>query len=324
VIASQALISGAFSLTMQAVQLGYLPRLPILHTSEQQEGQIFVGPVNRAIMVGSITLVLAFQSSSNLAAAYGIAVSLTMGITTILLSQIARRRWRWPRWRIVAVCGFFFVIELAFIIANMTKIANGGWVPLLLGAALLFTMMTWKRGRNLLADKMADMSLPLDELVASLRLSPPVRVRGTAIYLSASPGQTPSALLHNLKHNQVLHHQTVVLNVQGWRVPRVEEADRLEVQDLGEGMWRVTARHGFMETPDIPAALRACAPHGLAIEPARASFFLGRETIVATRENLPHWQAKYFAFLSRSSQSAMEFFKLPPNRVIELGAQIEL
>ncbi len=324
VIASQALISGAFSLAMQAVQMGFAPRLSIQHTSESQHGQIYIGPVNRAIMVGSIALVLHFQTSSALAAAYGIAVCLTMFITTILLSQIALRRWHWPVWKTALVCGTFGVIELGFIAANLTKIGQGGWVPLSIGALLLFTMLTWKKGRVVLSGKFSEMSLPLDELVESLSTGGPTRVRGTAVYLSASGGYTPQALLHNLKHNQVLHQKTVILTVQAERTPRVKPEERLDVQELGSGIWRVVARFGFMEQADVPEILASCAEHGLELQPQSISYFLGRETIVATRKNLPLWQARYFALLSRGSQSAMEFFKIPPNRVIELGAQIEL
>lgn len=324
VIASQALISGAFSLAMQAVQMGFVPRLAIDHTSESEHGQIYIGSVNRAIMAGSIALVLHFQTSSNLAAAYGIAVCLTMFITTILLSQIAMRRWRWTAWKVWTVCGLFGLIELGFIAANLTKVSQGGWVPLSIGAILLFTMLTWKKGRVVLGDKFSEMSLPLDDLVASLGQGGPARVRGTAVYLSASGGFTPQALLHNLKHNQVLHQKTIILTVQSERTPRVDPEERLEVADLGMGLWRVIARFGFMEQADVPAILASCAEHGLVVKPENTSYFLGRETIVATRKNLPYWQARYFALLSRSSQSAMEFFRIPPNRVIELGAQIEL
>ena len=324
VIASQALISGAFSLAMQAVQMGFTPRLSIQHTSESQHGQIYIAPVNRAIMVGSIALVLHFRTSSNLAAAYGIAVCLTMFITTVLLTQIAMRRWRWPAWKVWTVCGLFGIIELGFIAANLTKVSQGGWVPLTIGAVLLFTMLTWKKGRVVLGDKFSEMSLPLDDLVSSLGQGGPTRVRGTAVYLSASGGFTPQALLHNLKHNQVLHQKTIILTVQSERTPRVKEEERLEVADLGMGIWRVIARFGFMEQADVPEILASCSEHGLVIKPESTSYFLGRETIVATRKNLPYWQARYFALLSRSSQSAMEFFRIPPNRVIELGAQIEI
>ena len=323
VIASQALISGAFSLATQAVQMGLIPRLRVRHTSESEHGQIYVGTVNRAIMLGSIVLVLAFRNSSNLAAAYGIAVCLTMFITSILLSQVTIRRWRWPLWKTALVSGSFLLIESCFVGSNLTKVSQGGWVPLGLGAILLVTMVTWRRGREVLGEKFLALSLPLDDLVATLRQGPPVRVRGTAVYLS-SGGLTPGALLHNLKHNQVLHEKVVILTVQPQRVPRVKPEEAIEVAELGMGLWRVMAAYGFMEKPDIPSMLRACGEHGLQCDPDRASYFLGRETIVPTRKNLPIWQANFFALLSRSSQSAMEFFNLPPNRVIELGAQIEL
>ncbi|MCX6879854.1 MAG: potassium transporter Kup [Verrucomicrobia bacterium] len=324
VIASQALISGAFSLAMQAVQMGYLPRLAIKHTSESEHGQIYVPQVNRAIMVGSIALVLVFRTSSNLAAAYGIAVCLTMFITTILLSQIALHRWHWPWWKTVLICGIFMVIEVGFVTSNLLKIKQGGWVPLGIGAVLLLTMLTWKRGRAVLAGKFAEMSLPMEDLIGSLERGGVTRVRGTAVYLSTSVGFAPPALLHNLKHNQVLHDKTIILTIQAVRTPRVTGAARLEVEELGLGVWRVVARYGFMEHPEVPAVLVACAGRGLSCRPDQVSYFLGRETIIPTRRNIPLWQAKYFALLSRGSQSAMEFFKLPPNRVIELGTQIEM
>jgi len=324
VIASQALISGAFSLAMQAVQMGYLPRMAIRHTSESEQGQIYVALVNRAIMIGSIGLVLGFRSSSNLAAAYGIAVCLTMFITTLVLCVIARRLWQWPLWQVVGVCGTFLLIELSFVLSNLLKIMQGGWVPLAIGGLLLLTMLTWKRGRLVLAGKFATLSLPMDELIGSLQRGGATRVHGTAVYLSTSVGFTPPAMLHNLKHNQVLHELTIILTILAVRSPRVAEATRLEVAELGMGVWRVVARYGFMEQPDVPDVLLACAAHGLACRADQVSFFLGRETIIPTRHSIPLWQAKYFALLSRGSQSAMEFFKLPPNRVIELGTQIEV
>ena len=324
VIASQALISGAFSLAMQAVQMGYLPRLAIEHTSESEHGQIYVGQVNRAIMVGSIALVIGFQTSSNLAAAYGIAVCLTMLITSLVLCSIARRLWLWPMWKVVLVCGSFMLIELSFVLPNLLKIAQGGWVPMLIGAALMLTMLTWKRGRAVLAGKFAAMSLPLCDLIHSLERGGAMRAQGTAVYLSLAGGSAPPALLHNLKHNQVLHRTTIILTIQAARTPRIGEDERLEVTDLGSGVWRVMALYGFMERPNVPEILEACGRHGLSCNAEKVSFFLGRETILPTHNSLPLWQAKYFALLSRSSQSAMEFFNLPPNRVIELGAQIEV
>ena len=324
VIASQALITGAYSVTMQAVQMGFLPRMAISHTSESEHGQIYMRQVNRALMVGSIALVLSFQTSSGLAAAYGIAVCLTMLITTLVLSTITRRLWCWPLWKTVLVCGTFAVIELSFVIPNLMKIRNGGWVPLLVGAVILLTMLTWKRGRAALSAKFAKMSLPLDELITSLERGGVMRARGTAVYLSLAGGQAPPALLHNLKHNEVLLNVTVILTLLATRNPRVHADERLEVIPMGMGVWRVIARYGFMEQPDVPEILKACDAHGLACRAHKVSFFLGRETIIPTNKSIPLWQAKYFALLSRGSQSAMEFFKLPPNRVIELGAQIEV
>lgn len=324
VIASQALISGAFSLTMQAVQMGFIPRLRIEHTSESEHGQIYVAPINRAIMIGSITLVLVFKNSSNLAAAYGIAVCLTMLITGILLIQVAISCWKWPVWKAFLICGSFMIIETCFAITNLSKVKQGGWVTLGIGAALLFTMLTWKRGRQFLSDKFAAMSLPLDDLVDSFKRHAPVRVRGTAVFLSSSTMATPGALLHNLKHNKILHEKVIILTLQTQRVPRVKVGESLEVIDVGCGIWRVISSHGFMEQPDVQQILQSCATHDLICDPNQTSFFLGRETIVPTHKNMPVWQSRFFALLCRSSQSAMEFFNLPPNRVIELGTQIEV
>lgn len=324
VIASQALISGAFSLTMQAVRMGYLPRIAVRHTSEREHGQIFVPQINRALMVGSITLVLVFQTSSRLAAAYGLAVCMTMSITTILLAQLARTRWGWPLWKVFSVCGVFITIELAFVSSNLLKIVNGGYVPLLVGGALLVTMLTWKRGRSVLGEKFGSICLPLKDLIASLERGGVTRVRGTAVFLTAASGIAPPALLHNLKHNKVMHDATVILTIQSVRVPRVRGKQRIEVEFVGGGMWRVLVRYGFMEQPNVPAVLAQAVARGLTCKLNQVSYFLGRETIVPTNRNLPLWQAKYFALLSRSSASAMEFFKLPPNAVIELGAQIEI
>ena len=325
VIASQALISGAFSLTMQAVQLGFLPRMAIQHTSESEHGQIYIRTVNKALMIGCLTLVIVFRNSSNLAAAYGIAVSLTMGITTVLFYFIIRRRWQWRATRANVLCSLFIMVELVFIIANCAKIMDGGWFPLVIGGALLFTMLTWKRGRNVLAKKFATASLPIADLVGSLAAGHgPRRVRGTAVFLAASSEFTPQALLHNLKHNQVLHAKVIILTILSERVPRVHADQRIEVQDFGQGIWRVTARYGFMEQPDIPGLLRSREIADIHIDPLQTSFFLGRETLIPTNKNFPFWQASYFALLSRGSQSAMAFFNLPPNRVIELGTQIEI
>jgi KUP system potassium uptake protein len=324
VIASQAMISGSFSITMQAVRMGFLPRIAIRHTSESEQGQIFVPLVNRTLMLGSIGLVLAFKTSSNLAAAYGLAVCLTMSITTVLFSHLALRRWRWPWWKVAPICGLLLLVESCFVGSNLLKLFNGGYVPMVIGVALLTTMLTWKRGRAALAEKFARICIPLGDLLNSLARGGAARVRGTAVFLTPNAGTAPPALLHNLKHNRVLHETTVILSIHNEQVPHVAERDRVEAEELGKGIWRVTAHYGFMEQPDVPAVLAACKPFGLACKLEQVSFFLGRETVVATNQRLPLWQAQYFAFLSRSSQSAMAFFRIPPNRVVELGAQIEI
>lgn len=324
VIASQALISGAFSLTMQAIQMGFIPRIRIEHTSESEVGQIYISPINRALMVGSIALVIHFETSSALAHAYGIAVCLTMLITTILMVQIARRCWNWSTPKIAIVCGIFLMIESCFAFANLSKIMHGGFIPLIIGAALLYIMLSWKRGRDVLSKKYAAISIPVEDLIVSFQRKSPTRVAGTAVYMTSSAVATPGALLHNLKHNKVLHEKVIILSLASARVPRVALEDALKIEELGNGVWRVIATCGFMEQPRVPQILKQCAEHDLECNLDKVSYFLGRETIVATNKNMPIWQARFFSLLSRSSQSAMEFFQLPPNKVIELGAQIEL
>jgi KUP system potassium uptake protein len=325
VIASQALITGAYSLGMQAVQLGYAPRIEIDHTSAHEFGQIYVPSINWVLMAACIGLVLGFRSSTGLAAAYGIAVTTTMVITTLLFYVVTRERWGWSRARAVAIAGGFLVIDTAFLAANVPKIPHGGWFPLLVAAVVFTLMSTWQAGRALLGKRMRETILPLDDFLGNIALHPPQRVPGTAVFLYRNPNGTPPALLHNLKHNHVLHAQVVVLFVETAEVPHVDPAERVETTRLDEGFFRMIVRFGFMEDPVVPPVLAAVEVPGLDLAPLKTTFFLGRETLIPTeRPGMALWREKLFTIMARNARSAASFFKLPPNRVIELGAQIEL
>jgi KUP system potassium uptake protein len=324
VVASQALISGAFSLARQAVQLGYVPRLTVVHTSEEEHGQIYVPEVNAALMVGTLLIVLGFRNTANLGAAYGIAVTGTMAITTLLFAVIARQRWGWSLGRVAALTAFFLVFDLAFLGANVLKIAHGGWVPLLLALGLVVLMTTWKTGRALLRGMMHAASLPLDLFLDEIGRRPPHRVKGTAVFLTSDPDGAPVVLLHHLKHNKALHEQVVLLSVLAEEVPEVEDADRVTVAPLAHGFFRVTARYGFMETPNVPHVMQLASRDGVNAKPLEVSYYLGRERLLVTgKARMARWRKMVFVFLSRNAQSATAFFGLPPNRVVELGAQIE-
>ena len=326
VIASQAIISGAFSLTMQAIQLGYSPRLRVVYTSADVMGQIYVPAVNWGLMIACLALVLGFGSSANLAAAYGVAITATMLITTILFYRVARRRWNWPPAVAVPVAVFFVAIDLAFFGANMLKIAHGGWFPLLVSGIILYLMLTWRRGRKVLGKRVKDMTVPLDLFLGDLATQKIHRVPGTAVFMSSNPTGTPLALLHNLKHNKVLHRQVVVLTVVTEETPYVTAAaDRAEVKKLDEGFWRIKLRYGFMERPDVPAALAGIDGSDLRLDPMRTTYFIGRETILsmATPE-LPRWRGAIFAWMTRNTGDVTSYFGLPPNAVVELGARVEV
>jgi KUP system potassium uptake protein len=325
VIASQALISGAFSLTRQAVQLGFSPRVDIEHTSSREIGQIYIPGVNRLLMVACIALVVGFRSSSNLAAAYGIAVTGTMGITTVLFYFVARSRFGWSRLRAGVPALFFLVIDLAFFLANATKIGHGGWFPLLIGAAVFTAMTTWKTGRHILAQRLSETTLPVDLFLQDVARTNTHRVPGTAVFMFGNPTGVPPALLHNLKHNQVLHETVVLLRVDTEETPAVDPARRVAVEDLGHGFFRMVMRYGFMEDPDVPGVLAEVKHCGLELRPMRTTYFLGRETLIASkRPGMAVWREQLFAVMSRNARTATSFFGLPPNRVVELGAQIEL
>lgn len=326
VIASQAIISGAFSLTMQAIQLGYMPRLRVNYTSERVIGQIYVPVVNWALMLSSIGLVLGFGTSSHLAAAYGVAITTTMLITTILFYVVARRRWHWPAAAAVPVAAFFIIIDLAFFGANMIKVAHGGWFPLLVSTAILFLMLTWRKGRRVLGQRLGKICLSLDDFLPSVKDQSIRRVPGIAVYMSGNRSGTPLALLHNLKHNKVLHQQVVLLTVRTEEVPFLADArDRVSLEKREEGFWRVQVHFGFMEKPDVPAALESVKEPGLRFNPMRTTYFIGRETILATRKlGLSAWRGSLFAWMTRNAGDVTSYFCLPPNSVVELGARVEV
>ncbi len=324
IIASQALISGAFSLTRQAIQLGYSPRLDIQYTSSQHQGQIYIPQVNWGLMFATLGLVLGFRTSSALAAAYGIAVTLTMLITTMLAYLVARGAWGVPRAVAGSVALFFLVIESAFFGANLTKIAHGGWFPLVIGAIVYTGLSTWKRGRALLAERMRERLYPFDRFMHDIEAYPPLRVTGTAIFMTSNLQGTPPTLLHNLQHNKVLHERVILLTVVTNDVPHVTPEDRTKVDPLGQGFYRLTLRYGFMEEPDVPDALREASERGFPIDLADTTFFLGVETLLATRRpGLPLWRERLFVLIARNAVRANAFFKIPPERVVELGMQVE-
>ena len=340
IVASQALISGAFSLTRQAVQLGYSPRVTIIHTSHTEAGQIYIPEVNGALGVACVLLVLGFQNAANLAAAYGIAVTGTMIITTLLFHRVARDRWHWSPLRAGLLTGLFLVVDVAFFAANMVKIEEGGWFPLAVAAAVYILMTTWKRGRDKLADIVQQNSLPLSLFLQDIERRKPVRVPGIAVFMTSATGVAPPVLLHHLKHNKVLHERVILMSVITEEVPAVWEKDRIDSRDLGAGFYQVIVRSGFMETPNVPAVLRRLDDGDIKGSPGlvsimQTSFFLGRETLIATRYKrgasgpagdrwMSYWRKKLFVIMTRNARSATAFFGLPPNRVVELGAQIQI
>src|SRR5256714_6250887 len=330
IIASQALISGAFSLMQQSVQLGYSPRVQIIHTSQQETGQIFVPEVNRVLGLGCILVVLAFRSSSALAAAYGVAVTGTMAITTILFYVLARSHWQWSIWRAGAVTAFFLIIDLAFFSANMLKVFQGGWVPLAIALGIFTLMTTWQRGRMIVRSLLVDASIPLDALLKDLgdenpdKRFKPVRVPGTAVFLTSESKDAPLVLLHHLKHNKVLHENVVLLSIVSAQVPEVPIAERVEVTCFPHNFGRVKAKYGFMQTPNVPEILSLAAERGIIAKPTETTYYLGRENLIPTgTKPLSRWRKKLFIFMQRNSRPATEFFGIPPNRVVELGAQME-
>jgi len=326
IIASQAVITGAYSLTSQAIQLGYCPRIRINFTSERQMGQIYIPNINWLLLIAVVTLVLTFRSSSALASAYGIAVTLTMMIDTVLAFVVVRVLWKWNWLQAGLFLAAFVVVDFAFFSANIIKVLDGGWFPLVLGGVIFVFLATWKRGRALLYEKLKQDSMPLDAFIQSLAYGGPHRVEGMGVFMTTNPDGVPRAMLHNLLHNKVLHEKVVLLNVSVEDVPHVPEIDRVEVHPLPQGFFQVLVRYGFKDEPDIPQALALAGPLGLEYEVMETSFFLGRETIVprARVARMPRWRQVLFTFMFRNAEPATTYFKIPTNRVVELGTQVEL
>jgi KUP system potassium uptake protein len=323
-IASQAVISGAFSVTQQAIQLGFVPRLSILHTSETEHGQIYIPFVNWVLLVAVILLVLTFRNSSNLASAYGIAVTGAMLIDTCLMVVLFVAVWRWKLWTALAVASVFFLVDGSIFAANLPKVPDGGWFPLLVGAIAFTLLTTWANGRRLMRARMSEVALPIAIFAKSARNSA-TRVPGTAIFMASTSGGVPSALLHNIKHNKVLHERVVILTVQIEDVPYVDEDKRFEMKAMGDGIFRVILHFGFMQETDVPAALKSVNDCGGLFDMMHTSFFLSRQTLIASkRPGMALWREKLFAWMLRNSATAMEFFRLPSNRVVELGSQVEI
>jgi KUP system potassium uptake protein len=325
VIASQALISGAFSVTKQVIQLGYLPRLQVQHTSVKETGQIYLPFVNWGLFVAIVLAVVLFKSSSNLAAAYGIAVCTDMLITTILTFYVIRYRWNYPLALCIAATGFFFVVDFAFWASNMFKLLDGGWFPLLLGGAIFILMMTWHDGRRLLNASLRSDAIELPSFLDAVFVSPPVRVEGTAVFLTAEPGTVPNAMLHNLKHNKVLHQNNLFVTVRNHEVPWIGMDKRIEIEPLGHDCWRVVVHYGFKNDPDLPKALQQLKGRGCELDDMTTSYFLSRDTVIPTiGGGMAQWREKLFAQMHRNASGAADFLKLPNNSVVELGSKIEI
>ncbi len=325
VIASQALISGAFSVTKQVVQLGFLPRLQVLHTSVKDTGQIYIPFVNWGLFATIVLAVMMFKSSSNLAAAYGIAVCTDMLITTVLTFFVIRYSWKYPLWLCLSATGFFFLVDFAFWASNLLKLFEGGWFPLLIGAAILTLMLTWRDGRAILNEKRQEEAMDLSSFLEAVFVSPPTRVDGTAVFLTSGKGSVPNAMLHNLKHNKVLHQQNLFVNVQNHEVPWIDTKERLVVQSLGHDCWQVVIHYGFKDNPDVPGALEQLRGMGCEVSPMTTSYFLSRDSIVPTiGTGMAQWREKLFAQMHLNASSAADFLNLPSNSVVELGSKVEI
>jgi len=327
VIASQATISGAYSLTRQAMQLGYLPRLNVLHTSEKQYGQIYLPAINWTLLAAVLLAVIGFGSSSALASAYGVAVTGTMLVDTLLAFFVIRYRWGYHLLLCVVATGFFFIVDVSFFSASLFKVGDGGWFPLVLGTAMFIVMLTWRRGREILLGRLKQSSVPLKPFLESLLRDPPRRVPGTAVFLTSTPDAVPHALLHNLAHNKVLHERVIFLTVVVEEVPWVAAKERVHIEPLGDGCYRIMMHFGFKDRPDVPRALELCGPHGLEFALLSTSFFLSREVVIPTVRNgngMALWRERLFATIARNAGSVVAYFSLPTNRVIELGTQIEI
>ncbi|WP_413291546.1 potassium transporter Kup [Bdellovibrio sp. HCB337] len=325
VIASQALVSGIFSITRQAVQLGFCPRLATIHTSSREIGQIYLPFVNWALFVGVIWLVVTFKSSSNLAAAYGIAVTGTMVITTILAFEVSVHRWHWGLGKALAIFGGFLIVDLAFFGSNIMKVAHGGWVPLVMAAVIYLLMITWHKGRKILYARLKERSVSIEEFCQMILRQPPLRVSGTAIYMAGDPSGIPVPLLHNLKHNKVLHERVAILTIQTKDEPFVPKKDRVLIQEIIPNLYRIIVYYGFMETPKMKHILEACRQRDIHFNVSETTFVLGRETILpSTAPGMSLWREKLFAIMSKNAQRPTAFFKIPPNQVIEVGIQVEI
>ena len=299
--------------------------MTIRHTSQTEIGQIYLPGINRLLGVACVLLVLTFRSSGNLASAYGIAVTGTMAITTVLFCAVARDRWHWPRWRILAVGGLFLFVDLAFLGANLVKVARGGWFPIVVAFGVYLLMTTWKRGRQIVATTLRESALPMDLFLSDIARRQPTRVPGTAVFMTSDPTGVPVVLLHHLKHNKVLHQTVVIMSIEGDEIPQVRAEERAVVEVLGDGFYTIVGRYGFMETPDVPALLASAERQGLRARPTETSFYLGRETLLPTGpSSMAGWRKLLFIVMARNAQSATAFFNLPPNRVLELGAQIQV
>ncbi|HSE51844.1 MAG TPA: KUP/HAK/KT family potassium transporter [Gemmatimonadales bacterium] len=337
ITASQALISGAFSLTQQAVQLGFSPRVTIVHTSSAEKGQIYIPQVNWLLMLACVGLVLGFQNASNLAATYGVAVTGTMTTTTILFCAVARERFGWPTWKVVSLGALLLVVDLAFMLANLTKVPHGGWFPLVVAIVIFTLMTTWKRGRSIVTATLREGTLPMELFSREMAKRPPTRVPGVAVFMTSDLSGAPPVLLHHLKHNKVLHEKVVLMCVSTREIPQVPAAERIEFRDLGAGLSTVVATYGFMESPNVPEILQALAPYGISARVSETTFYLGRETLLPIKASkvrkaalagkglwMAVWRKKIFMFMTNNAKSATSFFGLPPNRVVELGAQVQI
>jgi KUP system potassium uptake protein len=327
VIASQAVISGAYSMTKQAIQLGFLPRVTIVQTSASERGQVYIPGINWVLLAAVLAAVVGFGSSSRLASAYGIAVTATMTVDTLLTFFVVRYAWGYPLWLCLGATGFFLVFDLTYLSATMLKVADGGWFPLVIGAGVFTVMATWRRGREIMFDRLRSTSVPLEPFLQSLFVDPPQRVPGTAVFLTATPDSTPHALLHNLSHNKVLHERVVFLTVETHDVPWVPFEDRVNCDPLGHGCWRVRVRYGFMNRPDVVRALELCGALGLEFDMMQTSFFLSRQQVVPSTGgplSMALWRERMFAAMARNAANVTDYFNIPTNRVIELGTKVEI